>query len=193
MTANYDEAEIKARLGYVSKRRQVLFATACSERLFPLYESFCRHTGSGDPERLREALDLAWNVGSPSISSFDVQARLTTVEGLMPDDGLVPSVWSPLGDHAATAVAYSLRLWLSGQTENGVWAARQLVEAADYLLQSAQPIHTYRDNGEPMTFAIRAVSTALVAAATRTARELRGTAVADGLHLLRMAEGSLAA
>ncbi len=43
------------------------------------------------------------------------------------------------GQNAAAAVAYAVRTWLTEDPQEGVWAARQVYEAADYGAQRSLP------------------------------------------------------
>jgi hypothetical protein len=97
-------------------------------------------------------------------------------------------VWSPLAQNAAAAVAYALRTWSSGESQNGAWAARQLYEAADYLLQLGKPGNDYVEGGEPVSLALRAIGDALTDVEASGADELRAAALSDGQELLRVAE-----
>lgn len=188
VTAANDEGAIKARLDAADVSGQVGFASACAERLFPLYELFTARTGQGDPALLRDALDRAWAGESGATVGADVEHLLEAVEGLVPDDDQPDfSVWSPLAQHAAAAVAYALRLWLSGESQNGVWAARQLFEVADYVLQLDEPGNAYVDEGEPVALALGAIESALAGIATGDRTVLRDAAVTDGQRLRRLA------
>lgn len=194
MSAVYDEAAMKARLDTLRRDQQVLFACACAERLFPLYGWFASKTGQGDEAGLREALDLAWGVQPTLEAGEEVDIRRQAVEELVPhDDDADWSVWSPLAQNAAAAVAYALRTWMSGDAQNSMWAARQLYEAADYLLQLGEPGDSYLEGGEPVSFVVRAIDGALAGVEASGADELRGGAVADGEALLHVAEDIKAA
>jgi uncharacterized protein YjaG (DUF416 family) len=185
----YDEATIKARLDALPQDQRVLFACACAERLLPLYAWFASKTGQGDPDGLREALDIAWGVRPGLAPGNEVDSRRGSIEGLVPDDNDADwSVWSPLAQNAAAAVAYSLRTWLSGDSQNGAWAARQLYEAADYLLQLGKRGHAYVEEGEPVSLALRAIADTLIDVAKADVDGLRAAAVADGEALLRLGE-----
>lgn len=188
VTAAYNEGGIKARLDAQDLAEQVLFACACAESVFPLYELFAARTGQGDPALLREALDRAWAVQPGAVAGGDIERLREAVESLVPQDDQPDfSVWSPLAQNAAAAVAYALRLWLSGESQNGVWAARQLYEVADYVLQVDEAGDAYVDEGEPVALALGAIETALASIATGDSAGLRDTAVTDGQRMRRLA------
>ncbi len=105
-------------------RARALFAAGCAERLFALYE----HAGQGDPERLRAALDAAWD-------GDDVARWQAVAEELVPaedDDWVLATAYA---ENAATAVAYALRTRATDAPQEAVWAARQVYEAADFAAQ----------------------------------------------------------
>ncbi len=188
VSTDYDEGSMKAALELLPVERQVLFACACAERLLPLYGFFSDATGLGDPPVLRQALDRAWAV-TASTASDEVDRERQAVEGLVPhDDDDDWSVWSPFAQNAAAAVAYALRTLLSGDSQNAVWAARQLYEAADYLVQVETPGPDYADGGKAVTVAVAGIAAALSAAGVSAAADLRAAAVVDGSVLRRLAE-----
>lgn len=184
----YDEQAIKARLEAAGRRECSLFATSCAERLFPMYEAFVKRTGQGDIELLRRALDFAWDVsGATEQPLAEIAARGADAESLVPsDDDEDWTAASPIAQNAAAAVAYALRAQLSGDPQDGVWAARQLYEAADFLVQLAEAEPTYvqaADDEEPIAVAVAGISAALDGLGMQSAREFKTSAREGGERL----------
>lgn len=189
VSTEYDEGAIKARLDDMSSVQRVLFACACAERLFPLYELFVSKTGQGDADQLRRALDMAWSVQGSVPPGGDLDRLRASVEELVPhDDEAGWFAWSPFAQNAAASVAYALRAWLSSDSQNGVWAARQLYEAADYLLQLSDAADGYVDEGAAVLLAVQAISSALVSAGTAGVVDLKSAATSDGKSFRNLAE-----
>lgn len=192
LTGPYDEAQLRAGLEALSPDRRVAFACSVAESSFPLYFAYATASGGGDAPALRAALDLAWSLAAGAcVSAGDVAAARDTSEGLVPDDE--DEDWmllSPLGQNAAAAVAYAMRTWLTGDAQEAVWAARQLHEAADYLVQLQAPEHEYSESSSepPMTIAVQAIESALAGAGTAPIADLREQAEQAGTSLSRMLE-----
>lgn len=186
----YDEAAIKAGLDAIETGSRVLFASACAERLYALYGWLVARAGQGTESELREALDLAWSVESGNgVARSELDRRRAAVEALVPhDDDADWSVWSPLAQNSAASVAYALRTWLSGHSQDAVWAARQAYEVADYLVQLKSPGETYAPEGEPVALVVRWIADALRDCGSVGAERLRAAAVADGATLLQVAQ-----
>lgn len=189
----YDESRIHALLDAMQPRARLAFACAIAERLLPLYDHFSHVTGQGDPAGLRRALDLAWSIAASGLSrAEEVEQAQALAQSLVPDDSAGDwSEQSPLAQNAAAAVAYALRVWRSGDPQEAVWGARQLYEAADYLVQKRASTHSYVDghDEEPMALALVAIEATLLAAASASVVDLREEAERDGLKFLRLLEG----
>lgn len=187
----YDEVAIKAGLDALEPSERVLFASACAERLFGLYRLFAERTGQGAEAELRDALDLAWNVLSADVPRSDVEGRQAGAEALVPhDDDADWSAWSPFAQNAAASVAYALRAWLSGDSQDAVWAARQVYEAADYLVQLDNPGVTYSENGELVEVVVSWIAAALSDCESAGVEVLRAAAAADGQTLVDAAKAT---
>ncbi len=185
----FDEAQIENGLEALSAERRVLFACACAERLFPAYEWSASITGRGDPDYLREALDVAWSARAGLAPGDDTERRIEAVEKLVPDEDDPDWPGSiPLMENAAAAVVYALRTSRSGESREALYAALQLYEASDYLVQVGQPVGTYLEGEPPLPGA----SIADVFADVKVdATSMRSAAVADGHALLHAAKAIL--
>ncbi len=92
-------------LNELGSESRVAYALSCAERLFPNYLVFARHHSWGDPEAIRDALDLAWRVlfdGMRDLPAHhDMRYRVQQAE---PDTNMFDSIYvSPALDAAASA------------------------------------------------------------------------------------------
>jgi hypothetical protein len=131
----YDEAVILRRLELLTRSSKTAFAGACAERLWPLVERYASAAGvaAAQISALRAGLDAVWRsaLGSPE----DLASVQALAESLAPkeDDQWVFEVG--YGQNAIAAVAYAACTWLTDESQEAVWAARQVYEAADYGAQ----------------------------------------------------------
>ncbi len=193
VVGEYDENVIRQRLKKVAPEYRVLFAAACAELVFPAYRFFARTTGSGDEPALRAALDLAWSVPRRADASMSqVEAHREVAEALVPDDD--DRNWSelsPYAQNAAAAVAYALRAWLSGDAQDGVWAARQAYEVADFAVQVGSPVHEYVDAAANsiLELVVGAIASALEGCDSGDPSRLRSESEEDGRRLFELIDG----
>jgi len=177
---SYDESTLYERVVRLPGPERTLFAAACAERLMPLYE----WVASVEP-CVRPALDLVW---SPSATSEQVEQAQMEVEKLVPDeDDEHAPVEVALVQNALAAVAYALRSACSQDAKDAVWAARQLLEAADYIVQREAPSQSYIENVEQeaaIQLALRGIRTVLQDLENSSSTQLRARAEADGDALL---------
>jgi uncharacterized protein YjaG (DUF416 family) len=189
---SYDEEHIIAELATWPRDRRVAFACAAVERLIAVYEWFTAVADQGDPAALRSALDLAWSIAaSHSAPTTAIDEARDVAESLVPDDQDDNwTILSPLAQNAAAGVAYALRAWLVDDPREAMWAARQLHEAADYLVQLIAPEQTYEDDASsaPMSIALNGIEAALRSALSTPTDELRKQAVTDGQKLRSLLE-----
>ena len=191
-STGYDEARIRARLTSVPPELRVAFACAVAERLMPTADWLSLSINRGGPAELRTALDLAWSVaGGSTPAESEVEEARELAESLVPDDE--DDDWtelSPLVQNSAAAVAYAVRTCAAGDPQEATWAARQLYEAADYLVQLVEPEQTYRPIedgvGEPVEMAVRGIHAALDRLGSVGVDQLRAEAAADGVAFVRL-------
>jgi uncharacterized protein YjaG (DUF416 family) len=181
----YDETALKERVAGLPGSERVLLAAACAERLMPLYQSIASAAGSAGAAGIRSALDLAWSANASAQQAEQAQLE---VEDLVPDEGDedVP-VDVALVQNAIAAVAYALRTVGSHDAQDAVWAARQLYEAADYIVQRKAPSQTYIEDLEqeaPVQLVLRGIGSALEDLESASLAQLRTRAQADGDALL---------
>ena len=183
----YDETALKERVAGLPEAERTLLAAACAERLMPLYEWIARAAGSAEAASIRSALDLAW---SASASAQQAEQAQREVEDLVPDeDDEDAHVDVALVQNAIAAVAYALRAMGSHDAQDVVWAARQLYEAADYIVQREAPNQTYIEDLEqeaPIQLVLRGLGSALEDLESASLTRLRTRAQADGDALLAL-------
>lgn len=184
----FDEGAAKVILGELKPDERALFACACAEQLLPLYDWFTTLTGRGSKAVLREALNVAWDT-SEQVAATNEAGWIPRVMDLIPDDEDDWSDLNPLAQNAAAAVAYALRTRATGESQEAVWAARQVIDAADYLLQLRGSRDSQVGDGAPSHVAI-ALATTLASLKTSSATELRAQASSAGDMLLGMAKAS---
>lgn len=182
----YDETVIRERVTGLPDAERTLLAAACAERLMPLYEWIAGGAGSAEAASVRSALDLVW---SGNTSSTQAEQAQLTVEELVPDeDDEDAPVDVGLVQNAVAAVAYALRTMGSHDAQDVVWAARQLYEAADYIVQREAPNQSYIENLEEepsVHLVLRGLGSALADLERDTSPSmLRTRAKADGDALL---------
>jgi hypothetical protein len=94
--------------------------------------------------------------------------------------------------NAIAAVAYALRTVSSHDAQDVVWAARQLYEAADYIVQREAASQTYIENPEqeaPIQLVVRGLGSALDDLESVSVTQLRMRAQADGHALVALFKG----
>lgn len=181
----YDETVLKERVARLPGPERTLLAAACAERLMPLYEWIVGVGRSAEAASIRLALDLAW---SASASAEQMEQAQREVEELVPDeDDEDVRVDVALVQNAITAVAYALGAAISRDAQEVIWAARQLYEAADYIVQREAPNQTYIENLEqeaPTQLVLRGLGSAFQDLESASLTELRTRAQVDGDALL---------
>jgi hypothetical protein len=94
--------------------------------------------------------------------------------------------------NAIAAVAYALRAIGSHDAQDVIWAARQLYEAADYIVQRGAPNQTYIEDLKqeaPIQLVLRGLTSALGDLDTASLTQLQTRARADGETLLSLYKG----
>jgi hypothetical protein len=187
--SEYNETEIAGDLAAIAPEARQLFACACAERLMPAFRWFCDRKGSTDFGVVREALDAAWSSAGTSWS-----AGASEVAALVPDveEGGM-ALASAVAQNAVACVAYALEASQAGDVQNAVWAARQLYEAADAVVQQGSAVNTYVEDiarEPPLQLVVQGIYAALDAAATLSSADLRASARQDGEAFLGFVDGS---
>jgi len=140
----YDEGDIAGRLTELLPHGRALFACACAERLMASFRWFCGVSGYAHFETVREALDAAWT--GPGAELLE-SGKASHVAGLAPEDqGGHLALGSAVAQNAVACVAYALEVRRTGDVQEAVWAARQLYDAADSVVQQGSAEQTYLED-----------------------------------------------
>lgn len=185
----YDEAALNERLARLPEAARVAFAASCAERLVPVYEWAAGSSADQDVAVVRAALDLGW---SASASTDQIEQAQAEVEALVPDEDDEGFIDVALAQNAVGCVAYVLRARLSHDVQDAVWAARQLYEAADHIVQLGAPSRAYIRNLEletPVQIVLRGLGSALGDLEGASTAQMQTRARADGEALLAQLKG----
>jgi hypothetical protein len=185
---SYDEIEIASRLAALPPSARALFACTCAERLMPTYSWFCDLTGSANFKSLREILNAAWHDDIP-----DPSAKATETIALMPrDEEEGKFLVSAVAQNAVACVAYAIRARQRDEEQASVWAARQLYNSADTVVQQGSAIQRYIENIDleaPVQLMLRGIYTALNEVAIASREDLFADAQEDGKAFLGYING----
>lgn len=185
----YDETEIAGRLAALPPAARALFATACAERLMAAFRWFCDRAGSAGYKLVRAALDAAWSLHDAGGAAGELD-----IAALAPGDEEGDlAVGSAVAQNAVACVAYAVGVRQTGDVQQAVWAARQLYEAADSVVQQGSAIQTYVediDNEPPVRLMVRGIYAALDTVGSASREELLVSARHDGEALLGFMTGS---
>lgn len=136
---DYDEMLLMLRLEPLDRSAKTAFAAACAQRLVPLSDRYSQQVGDTSREqRLSVIVAAVWQAAS----GRDIDAtRLTAeAEAMVPDED--DEGWTAgrtYAGNAAAAAAYAVRTWLTNDSQEAAWAARQLFDAADLAYFQANP------------------------------------------------------
>lgn len=189
---NYNEEELARRLSILTPRARVSFACACAERLIPAYRWFCDTTGVGNFELIREALDVAWTCNTTGQMSELDHVRETVTNANPSDDDSGEFAGAAVAQNAVACVYYVIEVCLTGNVQASIWAARQLYEAADTVVQQGAATQTFvMDIGRerPVRMMVEGIVAALADAGGVDDTELRAKAEEDGWEFLAILTG----
>lgn len=184
----YDETEIAGRLAALPPAARTLFACACAERLMSAFRWFCERVGSPSYDFVREALNGAWSPGDPVRATGERE-----VAELVPDDDDGDlALGSAVAQNAVACVAYALGVRQTGEVQKAVWAARQLYDAADSVVQQGSAVQTYVkdvDQEPPVQLMLGGIHAALDVAGSASSADLLVSARHDGDAFLGFVAG----
>lgn len=133
----YDETALRDELARMSNKSRVAFAVACAERMFPVYEEFCKKSGKGELLVLSGILERIWQ----HVFGEEMDAALVA-EALRQSMLLIPSEedegWMDereCAEDEVSAICYTLRAIEKHDPKEAVWAARRVYEAVDAYVE----------------------------------------------------------
>lgn len=188
----YDENELAKALSVLTPRARASFACACAERLMPAYQWFCLAAGPGNYDLVREALNIAWIADAPEQMAelSSLQKRVIGAVPRVEDSQIFPG--AAIAQNAVAGVCYAIEVRLTGDVQASVWAARQLYEAADTVVQQGAAAQTYLaeiDLEQPVRIMLEGIAAALGDASGTHAADLRVKAEEDGEKFLAILTG----
>jgi uncharacterized protein YjaG (DUF416 family) len=129
----YDEAANVRRLAQLPAPLRVAFALLSGMRILPRYRCFHAATGRGDPASLEAIAERLWgDVLGDRMSNDEIKSTADSCLALVPseEDGWDEAT-QPFAEDAAAAVAYAVRSRLTGEPQEGAWAARRAYETVE--------------------------------------------------------------
>src|SRR5262249_18863550 len=140
-----------AKLKGLLHRHRVAFAASCAERQFGTYTYVSRLDGRLKPDVIRRAIDSGWTFASGNSMDMNCVATLgNEVESLVPDLDDDPPPYGSLILDASAATAYLLRVCLSDQLVDAVWAGECARNAVDEWLM--RKMFSATVEGEPTLY-----------------------------------------
>lgn len=126
-----DQAEVESCLDQLCVEKRVIFAARCASRLFPGYLEFNNLTGLGYPERLRHALNCAWQWAGGNRKAADFRRVAGDIEPLMLDENAIQSPATAAAEDGARALAYVVDTILEGRAADASFAGSVAYQAVD--------------------------------------------------------------
>ena len=138
--------ELKASLSRLSARKNLAFAASVCERLIGNYVAFHAETGWGDPQPLRDGLDVIWACAAgQALSSEELHAYLQDLVTVIPRPEDVESAYVSAALDAATSISEALTCCLQPDYEKIAEVGRLARDTVDMYLQ----IRDSMQYGEP--------------------------------------------
>ena len=115
---------------------RVVFASSCASRLIPTYELIHEKDGSGEPVKLKAALDYCWESVLAGVKNeAECKLQLQVVEDLVDAAYSSTSAFRQYSQEATEVVFYSLRALSFGKIEDPIWAVQSIYESiARYIV-----------------------------------------------------------
>lgn len=189
----YDEDELANELSVLTSPARALFACACAECLMAAYRWFCLAAGSGDYSVVRGALDVAWSAADGEAAELD-SLRKRIIAVVPHTDNPQISLGFAVAQNAIACVCYAMDVCLTGDVQASVWAARQLYDAADSLVQQGSATQTYIADIErepPVRMMLRSIVEALGDVSASDVADLRAKAEEAGEKFLAFLTGQI--
>ncbi|MBA4027008.1 MAG: hypothetical protein C0473_02080 [Cyanobacteria bacterium DS3.002] len=126
----YNKQMLLRKLPGLSAMARVVFASSCASRLIPTYELIHEKDGSGEPVKLKTALDYCWESVLAGVKNeAECKLQLQVVEDLVDAAYSSTSAFPHYSHDATSIVYYSLHALLSGEIEDPIWAVQCIYES----------------------------------------------------------------
>lgn len=133
----FSEGVLRDRLARLSIEKILAFSASCAEVLMPPYERYAAAALLPVYERrlYRTTLDRIWSLAIDADSGLDDLKRLEQeCLDAIPSEEEAWSHKEPYAEDAGAAVTFTVRVALSGDPQDAVWAARRVYDALDHLV-----------------------------------------------------------
>ncbi|TDU68056.1 uncharacterized protein YjaG (DUF416 family) [Prosthecobacter fusiformis] len=139
MEKKFNETELREELNAFQLDQLVVFGLSCAERMIPNYKRFTRECRWGDPDILRNGLDLTWNwLTTGTISEKEVKKMLATCEAQTPDTDDFDTILVSSALDAANSVSAVLELILSNRCDSAIEIAIYGRDTVDMYIQESE-------------------------------------------------------
>lgn len=173
------ESALKEYLDQLPKQAKMAFAVACAQRIFPYYEKYAIALGPTqmDIKVFAEAFSYVLNnLISNDVDASTLQALLNRCMRVLPSEEDAWENGLPYAEDATAVIIYCIRLLLTGDTQEAVWAAKRIYEAVDSFVINAYQVDVNNVDGEKFILNHPIVRNEL----TRQVRDLEELANAKG-------------
>ena len=127
----FDRNDLSKSLHPLNEWKQVAFALAICERLYPNYVAFSEETTWGDTEKIRACLDIAWQCLSDRTLHLRRTEAASACEAAAPDTEDFQSKYTSAALDTALSTANLMRLLSSFDHEKVLEIAETAYETAD--------------------------------------------------------------
>ncbi|WP_157771971.1 DUF416 family protein [Ralstonia solanacearum] len=133
----FSEDELRNRLAVLPMGKMLAFSAGCAEMLMPAYERYAAKASVSPqvPRMYRVALDAMWNLAlGTHMGAEDLTRMEQDCLFAIPSEDEAWQHGEPYAEDAGAAVTFTLRVALSRDPQNAVWAARRLYDALDHFV-----------------------------------------------------------
>ena len=137
----FEPEQLKKTLVQLELHQQLAFGTACSERLLPIYRSFSSEASWGEPETLREGLDLLWRIVSAGeLDELLVRGSISNCEKQAPHSDDFDFLYTSPAQNAVFSICGLLDFLLDLDLGGVILAAGYPVDSIDLLVQEQEDL-----------------------------------------------------
>lgn len=134
MDSSAYEKALRSQLSSLDRSACVAFAASCAERLFGAVTAW---QDQGNAQRVRKALNVAWQFASGRASQHDLASLIKELEqSLTSEDAEGFSESDARVQDSIAGAIHTLRQIDASDVEHAVWAARQVLDALDRQAQA---------------------------------------------------------